>query len=159
VAQSRGIEVGGSSDLIELYRKLWGQTERLPDAVIDAYVAETVRGQLAQRMTLAIRTGRIPIESASMLRLFHAETDWQCVDAGLSAAESYAVTGPNPKDAGPGVFSEAYLFRQATSLGGGSTEMARNIISERVIKLPRETPADQKIPFKDVKARRSTPKT
>jgi alkylation response protein AidB-like acyl-CoA dehydrogenase len=151
VAVSRGIEVGGSQDLIALARQLWGASQSVPNAVVDACVAETVREQLAHRIIGAIKSESMPIEAAAMLRLFHAETDWRCVDAGLAVAASYAVTGEDAKNAGAAAFGEAYLFRQATSLGGGSTEMARNVISERVLRMPREAAGDLNVPFKDVR--------
>ena len=43
-----------------------------------------------------------------------------------------------------------HLQRQAGCLGGGSTEMARNVISERVLMMPRERTMDKDIPFRDV---------
>jgi len=95
----------------------------------------------------------MPPDAASMVRLFHAEIDWQCIDAGLDVAGSQAVTGPNLDDPGLGEYALTYLIRQATSLGGGSTEMARNGISERVLKMPREASGDLNIPFKDVRKR------
>ena len=49
---------------------------------------------------------------------------------------------------------ERYLSRQSASLGGGTTEIARNIIAERILGLPREYAADRGVPFKDVKRNR-----
>ncbi|MGW4093695.1 hypothetical protein [Nocardia sp. NPDC004750] len=43
-----------------------------------------------------------------------------------------------------------YLFRSAWSLAGGSTEMARNVISERVLGMPREFAADRDVRFNQV---------
>ena len=40
---------------------------------------------------------------------------------------------------------------RARCLGGGSTEIARNIISERVLGMPREYAADRDVPFNQVK--------
>jgi alkylation response protein AidB-like acyl-CoA dehydrogenase len=151
VAQSRGISVGGSEDLRRLAVGLGGPLGSVPDAVVDATVMETVRESLAGRITGAVKAGVLPIEAASMMRLFHAQTDWACVDAALPVAGSYAATGRSADDSGAGAFGEAYLFRQATSLGGGSTEMARNVISERVLHMPREDALDVRIPFKDVR--------
>ena len=41
-------------------------------------------------------------------------------------------------------------MRQAGSIGGGTTEMARNVISERVLGMPRERTLDRDVPFRDV---------
>ena len=45
-----------------------------------------------------------------------------------------------------------FLMRQAGSIGGGTTEMARNVISERVLGMPRERRLDKDVPFRDVPA-------
>jgi alkylation response protein AidB-like acyl-CoA dehydrogenase len=43
-----------------------------------------------------------------------------------------------------------FLMRQVNSIGGGTTEMARNVISERVLGMPRERSHDRDLPFRDV---------
>ena len=48
-----------------------------------------------------------------------------------------------------------FLMRQAGSIGGGTVEMARNVISERVLAMPRERTLDQDVPFRDVPRSRS----
>ena len=49
-----------------------------------------------------------------------------------------------------------FLMRQAGSIGGGTTEMARNVISERVLGMPRERRLDKDVPFRDVPRSRPT---
>jgi hypothetical protein len=41
-------------------------------------------------------------------------------------------------------------MRQAACIGGGTLEMARNVISERVLGMPREKSVDRDLPFRDV---------
>jgi alkylation response protein AidB-like acyl-CoA dehydrogenase len=43
-----------------------------------------------------------------------------------------------------------YLMRQTSCIGGGTTEMARNVISERVLGMPRERAVDRDVAFRDV---------
>ena len=43
-----------------------------------------------------------------------------------------------------------FLMRQVSCIGGGTTEMARNVISERVLGMPRERTLDRDVPFRDV---------
>jgi hypothetical protein len=53
--------------------------------------------------------------------------------------------------AGADAHGRTYLQRQANSLGGGSAEMARNIISERILGMPREPAPDRDLPFREVR--------
>ena len=43
-----------------------------------------------------------------------------------------------------------FLMRQVSCIGGGTTEMARNVISERVLGMPRERSQDRDVAFRDV---------
>ena len=43
-----------------------------------------------------------------------------------------------------------FLMRQVAQIGGGTTEMARNVISEHVLGMPREHAGDRDVAFRDV---------
>jgi hypothetical protein len=56
----------------------------------------------------------------------------------------------DPTDASAGRSGIGFLMRQAACIGGGTTEMSRNVISERVLGLPRDRTPDRDVPFRDV---------
>ncbi|MGW0590581.1 acyl-CoA dehydrogenase family protein [Streptosporangium sp. NPDC002607] len=146
---------GPSFDFVDLARRT-GRTDdvRVRELIGEARAMQRVQDQLIARVTSGITRGHLPGPAASIIRLFHAEADWKNTDIGLQISGSAAVTGA-PGEAGPFRYGQHFLSRQSSSLGGGSTEMSRNIISERLLDMPREHAADRDMPFSQVPQGRS----
>ena len=53
-----------------------------------------------------------------------------------------------------GAFGQQWLGARTGTIAGGSQEMARNGVSERVLGLPREATPDRGVPFSEVLAAR-----
>ena len=109
-----------------------------------------VRDCLVDYAAGAMRTGALPPAAGSIIRLFHSDVTFLEVDTAAEIAGALGVVDDDDEENLVGV-GERYLSRQTVALGGGSDEMARNVISERVLGFPREYAADRGVPFNEVK--------
>lgn len=141
-------------DLVRLARDAGRSDDpHIRELLAEVQVLQTVQGQTAERVVAGIAAKALPATAGAMLRLFTGLNGLRRNDIAFEIANTDAVAwDARESDGDPG---KAYIFRQAWCLGGGSTEMQRNIISERVLGMPREPAADRGIPFKDV--RRNAP--
>jgi hypothetical protein len=111
-------------------------------------VHRAVAEQLIGHVYRNVRDGILPPAAGTLIRLFHSEAVTLDMDTSLAIAGSAGVVGE------PGEGLEAglrYLSRQNVAIGGGTTEMARNVIGERVLGFPREYAADRGVPFNQVR--------
>ncbi len=142
-------------DLVRLAKK--GGVSRdthIRDLLAEAHILQTVQAQIVRRISAGIAAGAMPETAGAILRLGNAMFRVRRADIAFEIAGTGAVAWQG-EASGANDVGGAYIFRQASCLGGGSTEMQRNIISERVLGMPREAAADRGIPFKDV--RRNAP--
>jgi len=124
------------------------------DLVGEARMLEVVGHELQRRLAEGIATRRMPDQSSAIGLAF----------AGLAAARrmtiGFEIAGPtgaawtdgDTRLAGRGT---DFLMRQAVCIGGGTTEMARNVIAERVLGMPRERTLDRDVAFRDIPRSRS----
>lgn len=144
----------GPIDLVGLVANT-GQTEdRWARRVAGrALVHRVVEKALGEHVFRGVASGRMPPASGSMTRLFYAECENLVLDAAVAllGAESVVGVEGSPFTA----VGDKFLSRQTVNIGGGTTEIARNIIAERVLEFPREFAADRGVPFQDVRRNRS----
>jgi alkylation response protein AidB-like acyl-CoA dehydrogenase len=97
---------------------------------------EAMRAMTYRSLSLAARTG-MPGAEASMIRLFFSELI-QRIDALAMEILGPATLGGFRTDGAPtGEWVERYLTGLSQTIGGGTKEIQRNIIGERVLGLPR----------------------
>ena len=122
--------------------------ERVQQMAGRALVHRAVSDQLGGHVYRSVRDGTLPPAGGTLIRLFHAETVTLEMDTGLAITGTAGVVGADGEGLQVGL---RYLARQAVCMGGGTIEMARNVIGERVLNFPREYAADRGVPFNQVR--------
>jgi alkylation response protein AidB-like acyl-CoA dehydrogenase len=98
------------------------------------------------RIQTAISHGRMPGPEASTTKLFisqHASLTGELVME-LSGARGMLADGSALDN---GMWERTFLNQWQTKIGGGTDNIQRNSLAERVLGLPREARADKDIPF------------
>jgi alkylation response protein AidB-like acyl-CoA dehydrogenase len=119
------------------------------ELVGEAHALLLAAGYLARRLPRAMAAGTMTDQAASIGKLMGGilsrrigTISWQL--AGASAAVW------DQDQAELGERGVAFLSRQSGEIGGGTTEMARNVVSERVLGMPRERTLDRDVAFRDI---------
>src|SRR5262249_36591147 len=105
------------------------------------------RGPLPQGVRAGAATRHISRPARLLPRPFEglARAERASITFELAGPDALMFDSPGDRRAGM-----EYVQRQRSCIGGGTTEMARNIISERIMGMPRERTPDKDIPFSDV---------
>ena len=138
----------GADNLVDLALKSGTADPHHLDLLGEAHTLRMVHRQLSTRVSTGIQTGHFPAAAGALLRMSNGLLSARRATIGMELAATSSVTWRT--DDPVSAYGSDYLFRQALCLGGGSTEMQRNIISERLLDMPREPSADRNRPFRDV---------
>ncbi len=158
LANERAMIGGGGSRgqvpaLIELARK----TGRNNDPLVRQAIAKVVTGEavlryLGMRSRTALSKGVQPGPEASVMKLIVGQHLTDMADAAL---EIEGTAGMLAGDDAPsaGAWQQARMNTWMVKIGGGTDEVQRNVLAERVLGLPREQQVDRDTPFRDLLGR------
>jgi alkylation response protein AidB-like acyl-CoA dehydrogenase len=124
------------------------------DLLGEARMLDVVGLELQRRLGEGITTGTMSDQASAIGRLFHgiAATRHTTIAFEIAGAAGAAWTEDDEELADCG---KNFLVRQVSCIGGGTTEIARNVVSERVLGMPRERTLDRDVAFRDVPRSRS----
>ncbi len=114
----------------------------------DIWIRETILGYLGQRMRAALLAGRQPGPEGSIAKLGSGALAWKAGALGVRLAGMGAlarrsdddrVAGASVAGEPPAGWAEVLCSAPGLTIAGGTTEVQKNIIGERVLGLPRES--------------------
>jgi len=142
---------GGGGDLIKGLPALVGRADDavLRDQVMQIYTLMELARFTGLRTAAAIEAGRGPGPEVSTGKLMASKIVSGIREVGLSAlgADGQLMGESTPLG---GMLQQLALFSPAISIAGGSDQIQRNIIGERVLGLPREPRVDKDLPFSEL---------
>ncbi|MCA1833354.1 MAG: acyl-CoA dehydrogenase family protein [Actinomycetota bacterium] len=141
---SIGTSTGGYTfpfvKLAEIARSRYALDPVVRDNLARVYTQERILDFLNKRILSKLRRGEIPTAEGSILKLAIANLS---SDAALLGVH---LLGPDGALAGEGP-QQHFLWERSLHIGGGTDEIQRNVIAERVLGLPREARPDKGLPF------------
>ena len=149
-----------ASDLLDVARDNGGVRDAsLRQRLADLYIESEILRLIRLRTVTARIRGEQPGAEAS-IRKIKADEHGQRIMAlakDLSGADGMLSGGDEqgPLKAGAGIWHFGYLFSQALTIGGGTGDVQRNIVAERVLGLPHEPDSDAGATWVEARARQS----
>ncbi len=130
-------------------RGCWDES-RIRQGVASAYIEDRVLGWLGDRIKNAVLDGKMPDVDGSVVKVLWAESRARKSDVALDILGADAVLDGEDAE-NHGFWQNHMLDRYMGTIGGGTVEVHRNGIGERVLRLPRESRPDRDVPFRDLK--------
>ena len=110
---------------------------------------ETTKALVAQRNRDEMKAGKTPGPAGSLGKLYGSVIAWKMRDVALEIAGPGSVAWDADDPTG-GERARIMVGSFQASIAGGTDEIQRNIIGDRVLGLPREPSVDKGVPFKDL---------
>ena len=115
----------------------------------EAHALGLAAGAGYQRIGTAIATGKLSDQAAGLTKIIGGTLGIRLSNIALQLTGPSAAAWTQDNNAA-GERGTAFLVRQAGQMAGGTVEMARNVVSERLLGMPRESSIDREVPFRDV---------
>ena len=120
------------------------------DQLMQIYSMETAKALVAMKNRDEQKAGKTPGPGGSLGKLFGSVIQWRVRGLLLEMAGPGSVAW-DPTDASGGDRQRMVLNSFSAGIAGGTDEIQRNIIGDRVLGLPREPAVDRDVPFRDLK--------
>jgi alkylation response protein AidB-like acyl-CoA dehydrogenase len=126
------------------------ENQGLREKLADWYVQAEGLRLTGMRSLTALSRGEIPGPENSISKVVMANMAQDLADQALELQDQFGIISDPVIAPGQAMFQLAVLGVPGLRIAGGTDEILRNIIAERVLGLPGEIRVDKDIPFKDL---------
>jgi alkylation response protein AidB-like acyl-CoA dehydrogenase len=98
----------------------------------------------------ALSKGQTPGPESSIGKVINANQMMDIGNTAIEALDHYGIISDGDLAPLEGAFHQSYMFAPGLRIAGGTDEILKNIIAERVLGLPQEPRADKGVAFKDL---------
>jgi len=102
------------------------------------------------RTMTALSKGQTPGPESSIGKILNANRMQDLANAAIEAEDHYGIISDPSLAAMQGAFHNAYMWAPGLRIAGGTDEILRNIIAERVLGLPQDVRVDKGVAYKDL---------
>jgi alkylation response protein AidB-like acyl-CoA dehydrogenase len=117
--------------------------------IADVFVRERILSYVGQRIRAAVLAGRDPGPEGSVAKLAGTVLGTRVAALGLGISGASGIAWPADDRHGER-WSTAVVGAPGAAIAGGTSEVMKNIIGERVLGLPKEPQVDRDVPFRDL---------
>ena len=142
-----------SPELAALARELGKASNPvIRQGLADLHIREEIKGYIGQRIRSSVAAGRVPGPEGSIAKLNGADLARRTRDLAMSiiGTAGQAWDGMDPSSDAAARWSSFCISAAGVSIAGGTDEVQRNIIGERVLGLPREPDSFKGAPWQDI---------
>ena len=150
----RSLIGGGGHDtigpLLRLLARFGGADDpRIRQRVAAAYSDHEMLKFLGWRVQSALLRGEQPGPESSVLKLLHTAPHHEVADLSMEIAGAAGMLN-DPGDADVDALIQGFLGQWSSKIGGGTDEVQRNIVAERVLGMPGDIRVDKVQPFREL---------
>jgi alkylation response protein AidB-like acyl-CoA dehydrogenase len=122
----------------------------LREAIADWYVKAEGLRLTGMRSLTALSQGKTPGPEQSISKLVYASMGQDIAAAGVAMQDQFGMIRDEAVSAANGVYQEMVMGSPGMRIAGGTDEILRNIIAERVLGMPGDIRVDKSVAFKDM---------
>ncbi len=157
------LAVGGSNgpeyaEMLELARRLPSpsgkgsllQDQAFREKLADWYVSAEGYNLGKFRTMTALSKGQTPGPESSIGKLLNANRLQDICNGAIEAEDHFGIISDAALSPLEAVFQQSYMWAPGLRIAGGTDEILRNIIAERVLGLPQDVRVDKGVAYKDL---------